>query len=538
MKGVVKMKLMEEMNNLYEYNPNHYCAIYARRSSQNDKDNIENQLQTCRDKADELNLIISEEYFDYESATKYEPFHRPGFKKLIYDLKNNKFKSIIVYKRDRLARKVIHFKEIKYLCEQNNVKIIYASADEAFLSEENTNKSLFPLIENILVSFAELEPENIKLRTKDGRDRKRASGNYPISSRYPKGYTKDGKSKNAKLIHDTKLAPIIIEIFKKLSKASLTKASIKSILNETNNKYNLQLKETDILKIIQTPIYAGRYTKAPNTPITKLLFYDEKGNLSLDESNNNLIGATNVTPLIKNFNSWKKVMLKYFDVNGFSDINSLDSSLSILSNLTYCGHCGSRVHLIGEYFECVDHCIKVKKEILLDKILSVVINDLFTEESLLIYYNNKMKKVQLEIEKIDEDLKTIYQKEDKLLLEMIRLKDTNDFTFNDLALKEKNLKDNYDKLKETMSEYIYYKENLYPKISLKEKNLLVQHFVLNENVANDFLKNIIKKVGISVSVSESDRRKFKLDFHYKCGGSLSKSIRQKTKHRNSEKKSN
>lgn len=528
---------MEAMNNLYEYNPNHYCAIYARRSSQNDKDNIENQLQTCRDKADELNLIISEEYFDYESATKYEPFHRPGFKKLIYDLKNNKFKCIIVYKRDRLARKVIHFKEIKYLCEQNNVKIIYASTDEAFLSEENTNKSLFSLIENILVSFAELEPENIKLRTKDGRDRQRASCNYPICSSYPKGYAKDGKSKKAKLIHDTKLAPIIMEIFSKLSKASLTKASIKSILNETNNKYNLDLKKTDILNIIQTPIYAGRYTKTPNTPITKLLFYDEKGNLSLDESDNNLIKATNVTPLIKNFNSWKKVMLKYFDVNGFSDIDSLDASPSILSNLIYCAKCGSRIYLIDEYFECIDHCFdKIKKEILLDNILSIVINDLFTDEGMLIYYNSKMEKVQSKIYRIEKELKTSHKEQDKLLLEMIKLKNINNSMFNDLTSKEKELKTEYDKLKVIMSEYIYYKENLYPKISIKEKNLLVQHFILNENVANDFLRNIIKKVIINASNSTSGKRKLLLDFKYNGSSSLSKSIPEKTKHRDTKKK--
>ena len=236
------------MRKLYKYNPNHYCAIYARRSTSNDKDNIENQLQTCRDKAHELNLIISEEYFDYESATKFEPLHRPGFKKLIYDLKNNKFKTLVVYKRDRLARKVLHFKEIKYLCKQNNVKIIYSSADEAFLSEENTDKNIFPLIENILISFAELEPENIARRTKDGRDRKRASGNYSISARCPKGYIKEGKGKNAKLVPDAELSPIIREVFEKLSNISLTKKSIKSILNEINNKYNINLKDNDILK--------------------------------------------------------------------------------------------------------------------------------------------------------------------------------------------------------------------------------------------------------------------------------------------------
>lgn len=528
---------MEKMNNLYEYNPNHYCAIYARRSTSNDKDNIENQLETCRDKAHELNLIISEEYFDYESATKFEPLHRPGFKGLVYDLKNNKFKSIVVYKRDRLARKVLHFKEIKYLCKQNNVKIIYASSDEAFLSEENTDKDIFPLMENILVSFAELEPENIARRTKDGRDRRRASCNYPISAQYPKGYSKIGKGTNAQLVPDTKLSPIIKEAFEKLSTSSLTKASRKSILKEINTTHNINLKDKDILKIIESPIYAGRYTKTPNISITKLLFHDDKGNLSLDESNNNLIQATNITPIIENFNSWKDVMLKHFHVNGFSDIDSLDASPSILSNLIYCAKCGSRIYLIDEYFECVDHCFdKIKKEILLDNILSIVINDLFTDEGMLVYYNRKMEKAQSKIYRIEKELKTIHKEQDKLLLEMIKLKSINNPIFNDLTSKEKELKTEYDKLKVLMSEYMYYKENLYPKISIKEKNLLVQHFILNENVTNDFLKNIIKKVIINASNSTSGKRKLLLDFKYKGSSSLSKSIPKKTKHRNTNKK--
>lgn len=524
MKGVVQKKFMKRMRNLYEYNPNHYCAIYARRSTSNDKNNIENQLQTCRNKADELNLIISEEYFDYESATKFEPLHRAGFRKLIYDLKNNKFKTLIVYKRDRLARKVLHFKEIKYLCKQNNVKIIYSSADEAFLSEDNSDKNIFPLIENILISFAELEPENIARRTKDGRDRKRASGNYSISARCPKGYIKEGKGKNAKLVPDTKLSPIIREIFEKLSNTSLTKKSIKSILNEINNKHNIDLKSNDILKVIESPIYVGRYTKTPNTSITKLLFYDEKGNLLLDESNNNLKKATNVTPIIKEFDTWKKVMLEYFYKNGFSDIDSSDASPSILSNLLYCGKCKSKVYLIGEIFECIDHCFKVKKETLLDNLLSIVINDLFTDDGMLIYYNNKMKKVQSKTLKIEKELKDTCKKQDKLLLEMIRRRTVDYPTLDNLALKEKELKAQYDKLKGVMSQYIYYKENLYPKITIKEKSLLIQHFALNENIANDFLKNIIKKVSISVSYNTSGKRNFRFEPEYKGSSSLSKGV--------------
>lgn len=485
---------MKKDAEIYEYNPNHYCAIYARRSIKNNKDNIENQLQTCRDKATDLNLLISQEYFDFESATRYEPLHRPGFKKLVYDLKNNRFKSLIVFKRDRLARKTVHFKEIKYLCKQNNVKLIYAASDEGYLDDDSEISSL---IENILVSFSELEPENIKLRTKDGIDRKRESGNYSISTKYPKGYEKIGKGKQAKLIHSPELRPVIIYLFKRFSESSLTQSSLKDILKDVNTKFNLDFKINILKQIIKTPLYTGYYTRTAKTPIENLIIVNKQNNLSLDR--NQLIKATNITPIIEDFNLWENIVTKYFHVNGFSNVNSVSSSPSMFSNLIYCKKCNSRVYLIDNYFECVNHCFKKKKEILLNTLLSEIINDLLTYEGILKYYNNKMQIVHSQIISIEKQLKSLNATQDKLMLEMIKSKTISNPTFDTLAKEENVLKEEYDTLKETMSEYIYYKENLHKKITLKEKNLLIQHFILNENISNDLLKNLIKKVKIYVS---------------------------------------
>ncbi|MCY6482813.1 recombinase family protein [Clostridium aestuarii] len=485
---------MKNDTEVYEYNPNHYCAIYGRRSTKNNKDNIQNQLQTCRDKASELNLLISQEYLDYESATKYEPFHRPGFKKLIYDLKHNKFKSIIVFKRDRLARKTVHFKEIKYLCKQNNVNIIYAANDEFALDD---NSEISSLIENILVSFAELEPANIALRTKDGLDRKRASHNYSISAKVPKGYIKLGKSKNAELIHDPKLAPIITYLFKRFSDSPLTRNSLKEIVNDVNSKYKLKFTISILERIIKSPIYTGWYTKTPKTPIEKLLIANKDNSFSIDKSQ--LIPANNITPIIKDFDVWEKIVTKYFHVNGFSNINSMDSSKCMFSSLIYCKRCNSKVYLIDNYFECVNHCFRTKKETLLNKLLSDVIDDLFTNKKIINYYNYKMEEIQSQTSTIEKQLKSLNTQQDKLMLKMIKYKTITNTTFDDLSIEEKTLKDKYDKLKGKISEYIYYKENLHEKIVFQQKNLLIQHFILNENIANDFLKNIIKRVKVYVS---------------------------------------
>lgn len=150
-------------SNLHQFNPENYCAIYARRGSKNE-DNIENQLQSCRSKATELNLVTFKEYLDFQSATKYEPFQRVGLRELIDDLKDNKFKTLIVFKIDRLARNITHFKEIKSLCRQNNVRLVYSSSDEPNFEDDN---ELSSLIENISLSFSAIEPVSTVLKTQD-----------------------------------------------------------------------------------------------------------------------------------------------------------------------------------------------------------------------------------------------------------------------------------------------------------------------------------------------------------------------------------
>lgn len=505
MKGAIKKRPMEKNSELYKYNPTHYCAIYARRSILNNKDNIENQLQSCRNKAKELNLIISGEYFDHESATRFEPLHRPGFKKLVYDLKNNKFKHLIVFKRDRLARKTIHFKEIKYLCKQNNVKLIYAASNETFLDD---GSDLASLMENILVSFSELEPENIKLRTKDGIDRKRASGTYSMSAKYPKGYLKLGKGKHAKLIPKDESAPIILYIFESLSKSNLTKADFKNITKNINTKYNLKFTPSTLKYILKTPIYTGYYTKIAKTPIENLLIYDNENNLRIDKSK--LLKANNVTPIIKDFKYWENIVTKYFYVNGFSNINPLNSSSCLFSNLLYCKKCSCKVYLINNNFQCVNHCFSIKKETVLNILLSSVISDLLSHKEILKYYNNKMAVTNAQITSIEKQLSIIESKKDKLLLKMIQSKNVNNPYFDNLDKQEKELQTKYNKLKEKTIEYMYYKENFEEKITPHNRNLLVENFILNENMSNDFFKNIIKKVQIDVSKS-----KFSSDIQYR-----------------------
>lgn len=499
--------MTENNSYIYKYNSSHYCAIYARRSIKIDKQNIETQLSTCRDKANELNLLIFNEYTDFESATKYEPLCRSGFKELVYDMKNNKFKTLIVYKRDRLARKLIHFKEIKALCQKYNVKIIYAANDEIYIDE---NSPMSSFIENILLAFAEIEPQNIKLRTKDGINKNRSSGIYSSTRAVPKGYIKEGKAKTAKFFPDNDISNNIFDLFTTVSTYAFNKNILKDYTNKINDDHSLSLNNNDIANILINPIYAGYFILDTKYNIESLIKSTD-GSLYIDT--NRLTQAKNVVPIIKDFTLWEKAVLNYFIFKGFSDVNSHVATSSLFESLLFCKKCNSKVYLVDNTFKCSNHCFSIQKELLFELVLNRIIDDLFTKSSITSHYNKLVDNATQEINSIEAKLQYIERKKDLLLLDMIKSKSTNNHELTLLIEDEKNITDNYNFLKQKMSSYNYYTDNIQAKITSKKKFELVEHFISNPNIGNDFFSSILKKVSVYVYDV-----KFDSEFEYNISG--------------------
>lgn len=500
MKGVIWKSKMENKDDdkLYQYNPNHYCVIYARRSTPNDKDNIINQLNICRNKAKELNLIISNEYSDIESATKYEPMHRPGFKQLMYDIEHNKFKTLIVYKRDRLARKIIHFKEIKSICQSHGIKIVYAANDEIAFDENSITGSL---IENILISFSELEPVNINARTSLGLEIKRESGILNIT-KHPWCYKKVDSNGTAKLVINTDTLPLFTAMFNALSLTDVTKKDIKTICEKLNEDYkdilkseDINLNPTNVYNLIKNPRIAGYFIKESKTAIEELLVSNEYGKLSIDTSR--LIRARNVDKSLLSLEEWLNIVNKFFNNN---DINIVapGAEKSIFTPFLYCQKCKTRVYLVDKQFQCQKKCISLDKQILLEQLTLQIINAIFTEKEILRYYDKNMTDLQDVMDDLEENIQSLTYDQDKILLKMIKNKSVSSSDFNNLSNKKEAIIEKYNTAKASMSQYNYYKNTIIPLVNDKNKFLLLQHFILNENLANDFFKEILDKVTLEV----------------------------------------
>ncbi|WP_066617827.1 recombinase family protein [Clostridium magnum] len=65
--------------------PEEYAAIYARKSTKLENNSLISQASLAREEIKKRNLFVYDVYEDEESATKFHPMHRPGFKKLLYD---------------------------------------------------------------------------------------------------------------------------------------------------------------------------------------------------------------------------------------------------------------------------------------------------------------------------------------------------------------------------------------------------------------------------------------------------------------------
>ncbi len=111
---------------------------------------------------------------------------RPEMQNLIKDVKDDKISHVIVYKLDRLSRSQ---KDTLYLIEDvfNPHDVDFVSLNESM----DTSTPMGRLMLGILSAFAQLERENIRMRTRMGMKERVKSGLWMGGGRVPYGYDYD-----------------------------------------------------------------------------------------------------------------------------------------------------------------------------------------------------------------------------------------------------------------------------------------------------------------------------------------------------------
>ena len=242
---------------------------------------------------------------------------RPGIKKVINDVRSGACKKVIVWKLDRLSRSQ---KDTMILLED-----VFLANDCAFVSMTESFDTSTPAgrcVVGILASFAQMERENIRIRTTIGRQARVKQG-YFHGSHAPIGYKFAAGSND--LIVDAYTSKLVKEIFRRF----LSGESISSISRAMSDTYGTALYDwthnTAVRRVLSNPAYMGKVQ-------IKGELYDGIHEALVSETDWYLAAA-----LLEHNKEQVKRSYSFKTSSG----NIADN---LLTGLLFCGDCGARMY--------------------------------------------------------------------------------------------------------------------------------------------------------------------------------------------------
>ena len=199
-------------------------AVYCRVSSdeQVHSGTIQNQTDFARRYCELHQLAIAETYTDEGVSGTVDPTQRPGAMQMLAGAKAGRFNVLLVYRLDRLSRKLWHLLATHQGFEQCGVAI--RSMTEPLDTSTPVGRFVFQL----LGSIAELERETIRQRSELGMERALNEGRPPGAT--PLGFMRD---QTGRFVPHSLEAPLVKEVFA-LAASGASAGGIARLLNERN----------------------------------------------------------------------------------------------------------------------------------------------------------------------------------------------------------------------------------------------------------------------------------------------------------------
>lgn len=289
--------MVEEKINNAQFN----VGIYIRLSQEDDdkkyesdSESVINQRTLLKNYVKENNFNFIDEYVD-DGFTGTD-FDRPGFKRLIEDVKNKRINCIIVKDLSRFGRDHVmtgYYTETYF--PENRIRFISVlESIDTFKTQASNDSATF------IQAFNDFYSKQNSIKIKRALDDKRKEGKY-IGSLPPFGYKRDENDKGH-LVPDEKVAHIVREIFK--MRANGTGVSeITTILNKKNyptpsrykgTKYSSRLLDNEewnissVKKILSNRMYCGDMVQKKQAKVS----YKSKKKITLPESMNFIVENT------------------------------------------------------------------------------------------------------------------------------------------------------------------------------------------------------------------------------------------------------
>lgn len=414
-------------------------GIYIRLSQEDkykkyesDSESVINQKELLRSYVNSNNFNLVGEYVD--DGFSGTDFERPGFQKLLNDIKNKKINCVVVKDLSRLGRDhVMTGYYMESFFPENNIRFIsILEAYDSFKNQASNDSSTFIMACNDYYS----KQNSIKIR--NVLNEKRKNGKF-VGSLPCFGYMRDPLDKGH-LIPNPDTAPIVKKIFKWRADG-IGPTEIANKLNEIKvptpssykkTSYSSQLINRDtwnittVTKILSNRIYTGDMVQHVQTKVN----YKSKKKITLDEKLWTIVENTHEALVDRETFNYVNILRKRKTRN--YEIKTKREK-RILEGKLFCKECGNRLTVLyrrnKDYWSincnrysrdpvrgrCYSHFFPynyLEKQILekINNVVSELVNELNLEK-----LNNEItKNIHKEKENIDEVIKGLKLEKEKI----------------------------------------------------------------------------------------------------------------------------
>ena len=431
--------------------------------------------------------------------------NRPGIKQLLQDATENKFDLVIVWKLNRISRKLLDILNIVELLNKHN--IAFRSLTENFETETPSGK----LQLNIMGAIGEFEretiAENVKMgllaRAKEGRWNGGVVLGYDLVELNNEGK----KRKNTVLKINEKEANTVRRIFELYSQGHGYKAVVNRINKEGHKtKRNGEFAVSTVKEILQNPVYIGK------------IRYNVRQDWSKKRRNNinaNPILSDGIHEPIIDVETWNKVQVILKERS--KKHNKVYDCEFPLTGILKCPVCGAGMTInrstakrkdgtrrINEYYSCGNWknkgtavCnsnsirVEVADEYVLNKIMDLINDESILRKVVDNINNNKstkLKPILQQLEQINKEIEKLTDKKSK----NIELFEDGILDKIELSIRVKSINDDIEKLK--------YREQ-----ELKQDLQLAEGDPIPFDIVNEVMKRF-KEVFFEMSTSQQRKQ--------------------------------
>lgn len=340
------------MFNTYLTGMDFNVGIYIRLSQEDkdkkyesDSESVINQRELLTNYVRNNNFNLVGEYVD--DGYSGTDFERPGFQKLIEDIKNKKINCVIVKDLSRLGRDHVmtgYYMESYF--PENNIRFIsILESYDSFKNQASNDSSTFIIACNDYYS----KQNSVKIR--NVLNEKRKNGKF-VGSLPCFGYMRDPEDKGH-LIPNPETAPIVKQIFE-WRKNGIGPSRIATMLNEKGyptpsgykkTNYSTRLINRDkwnissIKKILSNRIYTGDMIQHTQTKVN----YKSKKKITLDQSMWMIVENTHEPLVDKDTFEYISKLIKQ-NTKDIQPKNRREKRL--LEGKLFCKECGNRLSVL------------------------------------------------------------------------------------------------------------------------------------------------------------------------------------------------